>query len=206
VALPATLQVIPAEERRTLRRMVDRGVNTVLTSSAGRLFDAVSALLGVRQKTSYEAQAAVELEMLAEAQRRAQAPYPYGKSPIEEVKQWGEISTALPHGRRLELAPLFEAILENMATGVPVGEIAWRFHVTLAAMIVDTCRHLRGLTGLSTVALSGGCFQNRLLLKLVIPRLEEDNFRALTHRQVPCNDGGVALGQAVIAHYHTDGD
>ncbi len=206
VDLPATLIKIPSEERYTLRRMVERDVNVVRTSSAGRLFDAVSALLGVRQKTSYEAQAAVELEMLADGQGGAYEPYPYGTSPIEEVEHWGEISSPLSHGRRLEVAPLFEAILADMAAGVVVGEIAWRFHVTLAEMIADTCRHLRDMTGLSTVALSGGCFQNRLLLKLVIPRLEKENFRVLTHRQVPCNDGGVALGQAVIAHYHMNGD
>lgn len=206
VPLPATLKEIPPQERRTLRRMVERGVNTMLTSSAGRLFDAVSALLGVRQETSYEAQAAVELEMLAHAGERTHEPYPYETSPIEEVEHWGKVSSPLPHGRRLKVAPLFEAILRDLTAGVAVGEIAWRFHLTLAEMIVDTCRHLRDLTGLSTVALSGGCFQNRLLLQLVIPRLEEENFRVLMHRQVPCNDGGVSLGQAVIAHYHMNGD
>ncbi|MFP3896521.1 MAG: carbamoyltransferase HypF [Anaerolineales bacterium] len=206
VDLPATLKNIPPEERRTLRRMVERGVSVVHTSSAGRLFDAVSALLGVRQETSYEAQAAVELEMLADARGRAHEPYPYGTSPIERVEHWGDISSPLPQGRRLEIAPLLEAILADMAAGVAVGEIARRFHVTLAEMIADTCRHLRDVNGLSTVALSGGCFQNRLLLQLVIPRLEKENFRVLTHRQVPCNDGGVALGQAVIAHYYMNGD
>ena len=86
------------------------------------------------------------------------------------------------------------------------ADIAARFHLTVAGMIVDTCQKLRAQTGLESVVLSGGCFQNRLLLSLVWPRLQEQGFRVLTHRQVPCNDGGIALGQAVIAHHNVGGD
>jgi hydrogenase maturation protein HypF len=91
------------------------------------------------------------------------------------------------------------AIQSDLATGASQAEIAWRFHLTMAEMILTVCQQIRGEHGLQTVALSGGCFQNRLLLALVVPRLEQAGFRALLHRQVPCNDGGISLGQAVLA-------
>jgi len=106
-----------------------------------------------------------------------------------------------PLAERLEigLAPLFAAILADMAYGQPVAAIAVRFHDTLAAIIVEVCDRLRAATGVTRVALSGGCFQNRLLLALTVPALRARGFQVLTHRQVPCNDGGLALGQAIVA-------
>jgi hydrogenase maturation protein HypF len=82
-----------------------------------------------------------------------------------------------------------------------VGEMAWRFHQTVAQMTAEVCERIAADTGLRTVALSGGCYQNRLLLSLTVPALEAAGFRVLLHRQVPCNDGGLSLGQAVIAHF-----
>lgn len=105
------------------------------------------------------------------------------------------------NGMVIRLQPLFEALLVDRRDGVAVGEMAYRFHVTVAEMIGTTCERIAQETGLQTVALSGGCFQNRLLLALVVPRLREAGFRVLLHRQVPCNDGGISLGQAVIAHF-----
>lgn len=211
--LPPALCSLPEEERRALITMVERRLNTPLTSSAGRLFDAVSALLGVCQETSYEAQAAIELEMEAtpllsdeaEASAAALEPYPYEVAHLPNVQEWGRVRPFVRETLELRLKPLLAAILGEIAAGVAIRKIAWRFHLTMAQMIVNMCEHLRLQSGLERVALSGGCFQNRLLLSLVVPRLEERGFRVLIHRQVPCNDGGIALGQAVIAHYALNG-
>ena len=173
-----------------LRQQIDRRLNCPQTSSMGRLFDAVSAMLGVCPHTTYEAQAAIELEEAAHREiggSPAHAGYPFC---IDEVGDQ----------RVVRLVTLFAALAEEMATGVPVAAIAWRFHQTVARMIVDVCQRIAGETGLSAVALSGGCFQNRTLLRLVVPALEARSLQVLLHRQVPCNDGGLSLGQAVIAH------
>lgn len=181
-------------ERRIIQQQVDRRINCPQTSAGGRLFDAVSALLGVRQRITYEAQAAVELEMAAQIPN-LQSPisngYPFG---IEESEE----------GIVIRLRELFEALLTDLGDGVSVGKMAYRFHVTVAEMMRVVCERIARETGLRTVALSGGCFQNRLLLALVVPRLRDAGFRVLLHRQVPCNDGGISLGQAVIAHFAVD--
>jgi hydrogenase maturation protein HypF len=190
--------VVPPEiderQRQLLRAQLERGVNCPQTSSMGRLFDAVSAMLGICAHASYEAQAAIELEAIAaEASHRAGdragdlAPYPY------RVVQQGEAQV-------VGLAALFEAIVADLEQGTPRAEIAWRFHQTAAAMIVEVCEAIAARSGLRSVALSGGCYQNRILLQLIVPRLEEAGLHVLLHRQVPCNDGGLALGQAAIAY------
>ena len=180
------------EELRIIQQQIDKGINCPQTSSGGRLFDAVSALLGVRERITYEAQAAVELEMVAQIQNpKSQIPigsYQFG------VEEGGD-------GMMIRLRPLFDALLADLRDGVAVGEMAYRFHVTVAEMVGAVCERIARETGLRTVALSGGCFQNRLLLVLVVPRLREVGLRVLLHRQVPCNDGGISLGQAVIAHF-----
>ncbi len=176
------------ESLEIVRAQVERRINTPLTSAVGRLFDAVAALAGVRQSVSYEAQAAIELEMLARRPATARAaPYPFG---LEEVE--GQIL--------IRLRALLEAIEAEVGAGVQTAEIAWRFHDTLAAVAAAVCDRLAGETGIETVALSGGCFQNRLLLALTVDRLRGAGFHLLLHRQVPCNDGGLSLGQAVLAH------
>jgi hydrogenase maturation protein HypF len=186
-----TLQGIDAREAQTIRQQVDRRLNTPLTSAVGRLFDAATALIGVRSRVTYEAQAAVELEMLAtQWQPRNDGPqfYPFD---LEQVD-----------GRTvIRLRRLLEAIQADLATGRDGREIGWRFHETMAEMLVLVCQQIGEETGLRTVVLSGGCFQNRLLLTLAMPRLEEAGFRVLLHHQVPCNDGGISLGQAVLAHF-----
>ena len=180
-----------------LRQQIDRGLNCPLTSSMGRLFDAVSALLGVCTETSYEAQAAIELEgicnsanlqmgKLAEGQEKASYPF--------WVEQENE-------ERMVRLKRLFAALLADVEGAVPASKIARRFHETVAGMIVEVCTEIRAETGLDVVALSGGCFQNRLLLRLTVPGLRDAGFEVLVHRQVPCNDGGLSLGQAAIAHH-----
>ncbi len=182
------------EELRIIKQQIDQGINCPQTSAGGRLFDAVSALLGIRERITYEAQAAIELEMAAQIPNpKSQIPngYPFG---VEEGED----------GMVIRLRPLFEALLADRRGGVAVGKMAYRFHVTVAEMMRVVCERIAEETGLRTVALSGGCFQNRLLLALVVPRLQEVGLRVLLHRQVPCNDGGISLGQAVIAHFAAD--
>jgi hydrogenase maturation protein HypF len=163
--------------------MARRRVSAPLTSSAGRLFDAAAALLGVRDQISYEGQAAIELEQLADpGEARA---YHAAIEPGEPFRAAG--------------ADLIAAATEDLAAGVPREVIAARFHHGIAALIEDGCVLLREHHGLSTVALSGGVFQNLLLLRGTVARLEARGFTVLTHSRVPCNDGGISLGQAVVA-------
>jgi hydrogenase maturation protein HypF len=198
------------EELRIIRQQVDAGINCPQTSAGGRLFDAVSALLGVRERATYEAQAAIELEMRARIPN-SKFQTPNSKSQISNLKS--PISApAYPFDieryeggdgdvMTVRLRRLFEALLADRRGGVLVEEMAYRFHVTVAEMMRTVCERVAQETGLRTVALSGGCFQNRLLLALVVPRLQEMGLRVLLHRQVPCNDGGISLGQAAIAHF-----
>jgi hydrogenase maturation protein HypF len=164
--------------------MARKGVNSPLTSSAGRLFDAAAALLGVRDTINYEGQAAIELEQLAEP-AEAEA-YPAGL----------ETGSGPFQARGSDL---LHALLAERTTGVPAPVIAARFHHGVAALIEAGCLLLRDQHGLGTVALSGGVFQNTLLLGATVTRLEARGFRVLLHSRVPCNDGGISLGQAVIA-------
>jgi hydrogenase maturation protein HypF len=161
--------------------MARRGVNAPLTSSAGRLFDAMAALLGVRDDVNYEGQAAIELEQRADPQEASS--YPMG------------INSDLV----LAGADLICAGAEDLARGVPTSVIAARFHNGLADATARVCSLIRERTGLATVACSGGVFQNLLLLERVTTALERDGFRVLTHSRVPPNDGGISLGQAAVA-------
>ncbi|MGE0490516.1 MAG: carbamoyltransferase HypF [Vulcanimicrobiota bacterium] len=164
----------PQDAPLVLRQQLERAVNTVPTSSMGRLFDAVAALIGLRRQVDYEAQAAIEIEGLADRT----APGSYG------------------FGYPLDPAPVLSAILTDLAAGCSPGAISMRFHRGLAEACLRLCReHDRGLP----VGLSGGVFQNMLLLDLVVTGLENAGFTVLTHRLVPPNDGGLALGQLVIA-------
>ena len=160
-----------------------RGVNAPLTSSAGRLFDAVAALLGVRDSVNYEGQAAVELEQLTSTSRHD--PYPAAITDGQPLTVDGD--------------DLVRAAAEDLLAGVPREVIGARFHQGVAAMIGEACGLLRDRSGLGTVALSGGVFQNLLLLGTVVDLLEGMGFRVLTHSRVPPNDGGISLGQAVVA-------
>ncbi|MHB1354784.1 MAG: carbamoyltransferase HypF [Anaerolineae bacterium] len=204
--LPASLQAIPEIERTILQTMLDSQINTPQTSSAGRLFDAVSALLGVCRQASYEAQAAIELEAVAERDEADKVTYPYDLHPLHRIQSWGRTCCTLDQGIEVGLAPLLLALGDELKTGIPPGAISFRFHATLAHMIAACCRKLAESTGLDTVALSGGCFQNRLLLELTCRDLLAANLKVITHQRVPCNDGGLALGQAVIAHFACEGE
>jgi len=181
------LRDMPDAERRIVIQQMEKGINCPPTSSAGRLFDAVSALAGIRGVAHYEAQAAVELEMKAHEAFKGfpLEPYPFS---VDE----GEMQV-------VRLRSLVAGVAEDVAAGVSTAATALRFHSTMACMIGAVCGSISARTGLRTVALSGGCFQNRLLVSLTVPLLEQAGFEVLTHRRVPCNDGAIALGQAVVA-------
>jgi hydrogenase maturation protein HypF len=182
------LDAVPEEEMRVIPQMVERGINAPLTSSCGRLFDAASALLGICLEASYEAQAAIELEMVAGDVEQGTPAYPF--------------SIELDEGRYVvRLEALMKALVQAIQQGQALSEIASMFHNTVAEMIVRMCQLIREQRGLDTVALSGGCIQNRQLLRLAAEALRAQGFRVLLHHQVPCNDGGLSLGQAVIAHF-----
>jgi len=183
-----------------IKRQLERRINSPVTSSMGRLFDGVSALLGIRGEIDYEGQAAVELlEMAAysgviaanvtdKAIASAQESYPY--------------CIAEDNGMRIvRLKNLLSAVVEDLRYGTSSATIAARFHNTIAHLINEVCRLMADETGITQVALSGGVFQNRLLLRRAVSLLEASDLQVLTHRQVPCNDGGVSLGQAVIADF-----
>ncbi|MDY6917545.1 MAG: carbamoyltransferase HypF [Chloroflexota bacterium] len=181
----AFLRDIDEQEKEIMRRQIERKVNSPLTSSCGRLFDGVSALLGVRGTVDYEAQAAVELEMAALEETDGTEPYPYG------ISEEGGV-------RIVRLRDMFEAIVRDVGR-LPVGVISLRFHHTVARMVAEMCHSISRERDLRRVALSGGVLQNRLLLRLAVDALQRDGFEVLTHSQVPTNDGGISLGQAVIA-------
>ena len=178
------LRHVDDAELAVVRRQIERGINAPLTSSVGRLFDAVSSLIGVRQVVNYEGQAAIELEMAADPQ-------------VETRYDW----TLLPgEPRAIDVPPAIRHMVESLRDGTPQGVIAARFHNTVADLIAAVCELLRRETGLSLVALSGGVFQNLFLLERACRALESRGFRVLVHHQVPTNDGGIALGQAAIAN------
>ena len=155
----------------------------------------MSALLGICGRVTYEGQAAVELEMTAGG--LSEVPTGSGYPFTIESRQGRSV---------LCLDRLLETIVQELRAGRPAREISGVFHLTIAQMIVRMCERMREETALDVVALSGGCFQNRRLLRLTTDRLTKKGFRLLTHRRVPCNDGGLSLGQAVVASRLYRGD
>ncbi|MGQ0773332.1 MAG: carbamoyltransferase HypF [Pseudonocardiales bacterium] len=180
---PDDLRRRNADQWETVLAMASRGVNAPLTSSAGRLFDAVAALLGVRDSINYEGQAAVELEQRADRTERGSYPAGVTEGPVIQL-----------HG-----ADLVRCVLDDLRAGVAPETIATRFHHGVADAIVRVCVTLRDSTGVNTAALSGGVFQNVLLLERTVAGLEQTGFRVLTHSRVPPNDGGISLGQVAVA-------
>ena len=167
----------------TIVAMATKGINSPLTSSAGRLFDAAAAVLGVRDAINYEGQAAVELEQLADPAETG--AYPAGIEAGDPFRARG--------------ADLVHGVIDDLAAGTSPAVIAARFHHGVAALVEAGCVLTRERHGLDTVALSGGVFQNLLLLRAVVGRLQARGFRVLLHSRIPCNDGGISLGQAVVA-------
>jgi hydrogenase maturation protein HypF len=166
--------------------MLARRVNSIPTSSAGRLFDAVASLIGLRRTVSFEGQAAMMLEAAATGHPEPhEDPYDFtltGAGPAD-----------------IDLRPMIRAIVAGVEAGQPQSRIAARFHATLVAVILEVCRRMRSDLQLDRVCLSGGCFQNALLLEGCLDTLRRDGFEVFIHREVPANDGGISLGQAAIA-------
>jgi hydrogenase maturation protein HypF len=174
-------------ERTVLARMIERGINAPLTSSVGRLFDAVASLAGLRHRCRYEGQAAMELEYAA-ARHPGEAPYPLD---VRRAADEDRVETRWV----VDWGSMVRATLQDIEGNASVGEVAARFHHALVEAIVSVAR----LTGETRVALSGGCFQNRRLVERAVARLREEGFRPYWHQRIPPNDGGISLGQVVAA-------
>jgi len=177
------LNKIDPQKVSLVMQQIDKEINTPLTSSVGRLFDAVSSLAGLCNVIEYEGQAAIRLEK--EANEKGTCLYPY------------EIITK-EFGYQIRILQMIRAIAKDVSQGAEISHIAGAFHRTVASIILDVSRLIREECGLHDVVLSGGVFQNRLLLGMTIAYLEKDGFKAYSHSKVPTNDGGISLGQAAI--------
>ncbi|CAL9672865.1 Carbamoyltransferase HypF [Streptomyces sp. enrichment culture] len=177
--LPCVTACAP-DERAVLQRQLTGGLACVPTSGMGRLFDAVSSLAGVCHRAGYEAQAALELEAAA-------------------ASAWGADTAAYAFAGGLDPAPVLGALITDLRRGTPAAVLAARFHRGVARAVAEVCRQARQDTGLATVALSGGVFANALLEEECARLLATDGFAVLRHGEVPPNDGGLALGQLVVA-------
>ena len=173
------LKTLSAEELRLLRRVLEKQVNAPITSSAGRLFDAVAALVGLRERSSFEGQAAMELEFAVSPSVNEAYPFElHGTEPI--VLDW---------------EPALREILMDVQAGESAGTMAAKFHNGLSEAIAAIAKEV----GLKKMVLSGGCFQNKYLLEQAVHRLRADGLEVFWHRRVPPNDGGIALGQVIAA-------
>ncbi len=187
----SSITKVYSDEVAIIRTQVKKGINTPLTSSMGRLFDAVAALTGIRPVIEYEAQAAIELEMHADDAPGETGAYPFALAEEDD--------TII-----IRVRDLLAAVLEDIKHKTSQAVIAARFHNTIAGMIVEVCQKISVQTSLKATALSGGVFQNRLLAAQAARRLESAGFTVYTHRQVPPNDGGISLGQVVIAAHQKE--
>lgn len=163
-----------------IKRQIETDLNSPMTSSMGRLFDAAASIVGLCQQADYEAQAAIRLEAVVD--------------PAEP----GEYPFAIADGK-LDFRPCIAALVEDERRGEAVGRMAARFHRTVARAVLEACRAIRASQAISRVGLSGGVWQNAALLQLTIPLLEADRFDVLLHRALPPNDGGICVGQAAVA-------
>jgi hydrogenase maturation protein HypF len=223
------LERIGKEKLKVILRMMERGVNSIPTSSLGRLFDAVAALVGLREFVSFEGQAAMELEMAA-SDEPGEEPYPYkiveearsherkpglvcapavgqpdGGALAVESDRAGTGGDDEPRARVLDVREMVVRIVDDLSAGVPVSRVSRKFHETLCRAIVELCTTLRAELSINDVCMSGGVFQNALFSTLLGDSLERERFDVHVHTKVPPNDGGLALGQAAIA-CHQGGD
>ncbi|MGP0064633.1 MAG: carbamoyltransferase HypF [Isosphaeraceae bacterium] len=193
VSMSMLSERIPAPSLRLVETMIGRRINAPMTSSAGRLFDAVAALIGVRQEVSYEGQAAIELEWLAST------VVADGSYDFEVVEAESRQGSPPPDRLVLDMRPTITEIAAEVRRGVSPAVIGRRFHSTIVEAIAAVCRRLRARTGVDAVVLSGGVFLNVLLTEESVDRLSTEGFRVYRHRRVPPNDGGLSLGQLAVS-------
>ncbi|MCE5252242.1 carbamoyltransferase HypF [bacterium] len=206
------LRHLSPHERELLDQACSAGLNSPRTSSLGRLFDAAASLLDIRHRSAFEGQAAMMLESAAAAGEHTPQTLPYTvrKSPPEIYDSypllWGSCTADIPgasihvsDGCIIDYIPLIRGLMEEARRGKPVSGLAAAFHNTLAASFLEVAEYARESTGINTVALSGGCWQNLILFVRFRDVLKEHGFTVLTNRQVPVNDGGISLGQAYTA-------
>lgn len=177
-------------EMELFAQMLRRRINSPLTSSCGRLFDAVAAMLGLRYFVSYEGQAAIELEALAEDENKDR-----NKDTTYTYNILSHPDTPL----KLDFSPMFSELLADLQLDITTASIAYRFHQTVAAASTKLCLQIAQSSGLNRVILSGGVFQNRLLAEMLYNNLANIDFKVFTHHLTPPNDGSIALGQAAVA-------
>ncbi|MFC1816030.1 hypothetical protein ACFL0M_08815 [Thermodesulfobacteriota bacterium] len=177
------MEEVGHREIRFLLNMMLKRINSPLTSSIGRLFDGVAAILGIRSHVSYEGEAAMALEMMADNKGDTWYAFEWEKDAFFRI----------PPG------PIIRGIVHDMFHGVPCAEISGKFHTTVIRMYSKLCERLRKETDLNRIVLSGGAFQNAILLGGFIKSLEEKSFHVYAHRLIPSNDGGLCLGQAMVA-------
>lgn len=201
------------QEAAILCKMAERGINTVTSTSAGRLFDAVSALLGICRSSTFEGEASTSLQFAAEAYLKKCGEETGVEPVIPQDEQKYLLTMPVEDAVRkadgdgqgderqflLKTGSLIRMVAEGRQAGEEPGYLAWLFHRELAEMIAAACMEIRRQTGRNTVALSGGVYQNLLLLRYSVERLEEEKFHVLTHHLIPPNDGGICLGQAAAA-------
>ncbi len=173
---------LSTDQRAFLRSQLINDLNCPRTSSMGRLFDAIASLIGLRQVVNYEAQAAIELEDLI--------------NPQMERSYHFEIED-----KQVRIAPVLQAVLRDLGNQVSKADIAAKFHNSIRLLVLEVCDSISRETGCRTIALSGGVWQNKFLVSRVLKDLEELNYTVLIHHRVPANDGGIALGQALVANF-----
>ena len=184
VACQILSDVVKFEKIEAVQKLIEKNISSPLTSSAGRLFDAVSSILGIRHRINYEGQAACELETLAEEKKESSYPF-------RIIEKKGRFT--------VDTLPIIEAILAEQEKGTGLEVIATRFHWTLSQIILEVCEKIRSIFSLNKVALSGGVFQNTLIVRQVRHLLTSSGFEVLLNSSVPPNDGGISLGQVAVA-------
>jgi len=190
VKLPFIQQVDPSK-LYAIMEILKKGINCPLTSSAGRLFESLASIVGIRRKNTFEGQAAIELEYFASSMKLEENPLVYPYEIIQKSDHY-----------EINVLPMIQRIVEDtIDRHYSSARIAFFFHLTMATVALDICLKIRNEKGLNKVVLSGGVFQNRLLTSLLTKKLQEHQFTPYVHRKIPANDGGISLGQVVIAQH-----
>jgi hydrogenase maturation protein HypF len=179
----APVQAFSDRELGILQTMLQRNLNTPMTSSAGRLFDAIASILGLRQQTQFEGQAAMELE------------FAIAEFDTDECYVFDILAASSP--AIVDWLPMVQGVLADIKCDLPIAQISAKFHNTLVEAIVAVAKSI----GEEKIVLTGGCFQNKYLTERAIARLQTENFRPYWHQRTPPNDGGIALGQIVAASH-----